>query len=226
MSRLRARILARERSQRDEHQEWRKAVKEQINLGGVLLTTIVGMALVLAALPAGAGPTLASPVGEEAQENTDPSGLRPPAWYDDPELGARWNRFTGRYIFERSCTSCHRWGPNYRSRAQWRAYFEQFPENHEPGVSRSYSDLTAMFRPADYVPSSTQRNDALLAFLLAEAPDSAGSEAERLAPYASLPQVGDMAPDFEIVDIEGHRHRVSEYRGEKQLVLVFSRAHW
>ena len=201
-------------------------MREQINLGGALLTAIFGMALVLAVFPAGTGPTLAAPAAGAALEDTDPTGLGPPAWYDDPELGAEWKRFTGRYIFERSCTSCHRWGPNYRSRAQWRAYLERFPENHEPRVSRTYSDLTAMFRPANYVPSPAQRNDTLMEFLLSEAPDSTGSEAERLAPYESLPKVGDVAPDFEIVDIEGHRHRVSEYRGEKQLVLVFSRAHW
>ncbi len=202
-------------------------MKAQINHAGILLTAMVGLAFALTLLPAGPGPTLVFSAGEEARVDTDPSGLEPPAWYDDAELGATWKRFTGRYIFERSCTSCHQWGPKYWSRTQWRAYLEHFPENHEPPVSRTYSDLTAMFRPANYVPSSAQRNDTLLEFLLSEAPDSTGSEAERQAPYASLlPQVGDLAPDFEIVDVEGHRHRVSDYREKKQLVLVFSRAHW
>jgi hypothetical protein len=77
-----------------------------------------------------------------------------------------------------------------------------------------------------YVPSKAQRADTLMEFLLSEAPDSTVSEAERQAPYESLPKVGDPAPDFEIVDVGGHRHRVSEYRGKKQLVLVFSRANW
>ncbi len=201
-------------------------MRPRINPGGVLLATIVGMVLVLAASPTGSGLALAFPAGEEAQEETDPTGFQPPAWYADPELGTTWKRFTGRYIFERTCTSCHRWGPSYWSRAQWQTYLEEFPGNHEPAVSRDYSDLTAMFRPAKYVPSEAQRNDTLREFLLSEAPDSTGSEEERLAPYESLPKVGDPAPDFEIVDIEGHRHRVSDYRGEKQLVLVFSRAHW
>ncbi len=199
-------------------------MKARIHPAGVLLTTIAGMGLVLVALQAGLALTLAVPSG--AQEETDPSGFQPPAWYDDPELGATWKRFTGRYIFERTCTSCHAWGPDYWSRAQWHEYLEGFPGNHEPPVSREYSDLTAMFRPANYVPNAAQLNDTLKEFLLSEAPESTGSAAARLAPYKSLPKVGDPAPDFEIVDIEGHRHRVSEYRGKKQLVLVFSRAHW
>lgn len=199
-------------------------MRPRIHRAGVLLTAVVGMVLILAAPPAGSCLTLAVPPG--AQEETDPSGFQPPAWYDDPELGATWKRFTGRYIFERTCTSCHAWGPEYWSRAQWQEYLERFPGNHEPPVSREYSDLTAMFRPANYVPNAAQLNDTLKEFLLSEAPESTGSAAARLAPYKSLPKVGDPAPDFEIVDIEGHRHRVSEYRGKKQLVLVFSRAHW
>ena len=59
-----------------------------------------------------------------------------------------------------------------------------------------------------------------------EGPASAGTREERLAAFDSLPKVGDIAPDFEIVDVEGRRRRVSQYRGRKQLVVVFSRAHW
>jgi len=188
------------------------------------VTIAIGMALVLAVAASGSGLTLAA--GEEARKETDPTGFQPPGWYDDPELTTTWKRFTGRYIYERTCTSCHRWGPSYWPRAQWQAYLEGFPDNHEPAVSRDYSDLTAMFQPANYVPSMAQRADTLMEFVLSEAPDSTGSEAERLAPYESLPKVGDPAPDFEIVDVGGHRHRVSEYRGKKQLVLVFSRANW
>ena len=190
----------------------------------VHVTIVIGMAVVLAVLPNASGLTLAA--ADEAQKETDPSGYQPPAWYDDPELGTTWKRFTGRYIFERTCTSCHQWGPNYWPRAQWQAYLDGFPKNHEPSVSQDYSDLTAMFRPANYVPSKAQRTDSLAEFLLSEAPDSTGSETKRLAPYESLPKVGDLAPDFEIVDVEGHRHRVSEYREKKQLALVFSRANW
>ena len=59
--------------------------------------------------------------------------------------------------------------------SRWQTYLEEFPGNHEPAVSRDYSDLTAMFRPAKYVPSEAQRNDTLREFLLSEAPDSTGS---------------------------------------------------
>ncbi len=201
-------------------------MKPRIHPAGVLLIAVIGMVLVLAVAPGSSGLTLAAAAGEEAKEEKDPSGFQPPAWYSDPELGTTWTRFTGRYIFELTCTSCHTWGPDYWSRDQWQAYLGGFPGNHEPAVSRDYADLTAMFRPANYVPNATQLDDSLKEFLLSEAPESTGSEVERLAPYKSLPKVGDPAPDFEIVDIEGHRHRISEYRGNKQLVLVFSRAHW
>lgn len=183
----------------------------------ILVMIAIGLTLVV-------GMSLAA--GEEVQEETDPSGYQPPAWYDDPELGVTWKRFTGRYIFERACTSCHQWGPNYWTSTKWKTYMNEFPENHEPPISKEYSDLTAMFRPATYVPNSNQRADTLKEFLLSEATDDGVDEAERLVPYASLPQVGDPAPDFEIVDVGGHRHRVSEYQGKQQLVLIFSRANW
>jgi hypothetical protein len=172
------------------------------------------------------GLVLTSLIAVRAAEETDPSGLRPPAWYEDSELGEKWNQLTGRYIFERSCTSCHKWGPDHWSRPDWETYLEGFPGNHEPDVAKAYSDLTAMFQPVKMVPNAAQRTSTLREFLLASAPDSTPPESERIAPYESLPKVGDSAPDFEIVDTEGHRHRVSEYKGKEQLVLVFSRAHW
>jgi len=84
-------------------------LRSPIHLLGVVVTLAFGMALVLAA-----------PV------ETDPTGFQPPAWYDDPELGVTWKRFTGRYIFERTCTSCHRWGPSYWPRDQWQTVIGQF----------------------------------------------------------------------------------------------------
>ena len=83
-----------------------------------------------------------------------------------------------------------------------------------------------MFQPVNYVPNADQLNTTLREFLLASSPDSALPESERMATYESLPKVGDIAPDFEIVDSEGHLHRISEYQGKEQLVLVFSRANW
>jgi hypothetical protein len=172
--------------------------------------------------------TLALAISIQAgtKEEKDPSGLRPPAWYTDAEIGASWNHFTGRYIFEKSCTSCHSWGPGYQTRSKWKAYLQDFPENHEPDVTKAYADLTGMFPPANYVPNAAQRKNTLEKFLLQAAPESDLPQAQRMASFESLPKVGDQAPDFEIVDVEGHRHKVSEYRGKKQLALVFSRAHW
>jgi len=39
-------------------------------------------------------------------------------------------------------------------------------------------------------------------------------------------QVGDVAPDFELLDEEGKPTRLSSFRGRKNVVLVFYRGHW
>lgn len=39
-------------------------------------------------------------------------------------------------------------------------------------------------------------------------------------------QTGDQAPDFAAPGIDGEPVRLSSYLGEKNVVLVFSRAHW
>lgn len=36
-------------------------------------------------------------------------------------------------------------------------------------------------------------------------------------------KIGDMAPEFEITDSEGRKVKLSEYRGKKNVVLVFNR---
>lgn len=36
--------------------------------------------------------------------------------------------------------------------------------------------------------------------------------------------IGDEAPDFELADAQGKRHRLSDYRGEKLVVLEFFRS--
>ena len=161
-----------------------------------------------------------------AEESLDPTGLPGPAWYTDPETAAVWKRLTGEYIYQRSCTSCHTWGPNRLTRAEWDEYLHGFPGNHEPDVGDTYEDLTAQFQPADSVPSRSQQHEALRAFLLEAAPSAPVPEGDRDAVYEGFPAVGDPAPDFEIVDIEGHRHSLADYRGRKRLIVVFSRAHW
>lgn len=39
-------------------------------------------------------------------------------------------------------------------------------------------------------------------------------------------QVGDLAPDFSLVSLEGPVLTLSDFRGEKNVVLVFYRGHW
>lgn len=38
--------------------------------------------------------------------------------------------------------------------------------------------------------------------------------------------VGDVAPDFRLAKLDGEVVRLSDYRGGKGVVLVFSRGHW
>ena len=40
---------------------------------------------------------------------------------------------------------------------------------------------------------------------------------------ADTPQVGDAAPDFSLVDTSGKTQRLSDYRGDKPVVLIFNR---
>ena len=40
-------------------------------------------------------------------------------------------------------------------------------------------------------------------------------------PQARAPAVGDEAPDFELVDQEGEKVRLSSFRGRKKVVLAF-----
>ena len=152
----------------------------------------------------------------------DASGLPVPAWQTDRALAAEWRELTGRFIYQRACTSCHTWGPDHLDRERWDSYLSKFPDNHEPDVQKEYGDLTAQFTPGRMVPDMDQRADALTAFLLS----SHGSEFAGAEPWDGFPKVGEPAPDFEIVDLEGRKHSLESYRGRKRLVLVFSRAHW
>ena len=119
---------------------------------------------------------LSAPAALSQEPALDPSGLPAPAWYSDKELGLKWERLTGKYIFQRSCTECHSWGPQKFTRAEWSEYLESFPGNHAPPVSSTYSDLTALFTPAAYVPDARQLNAALSEFLLHSAAASPVAE--------------------------------------------------
>lgn len=39
-------------------------------------------------------------------------------------------------------------------------------------------------------------------------------------------KVGDLAPNFELLNQEGKKVSLKEFRGKKSVVLAFSRAHW
>ena len=64
----------------------------------------------------------------------DASGLPVPAWQTDRALAAEWRELTGRFIYQRACTSCHGWGPDHLDRESWDSYLSEFPDNHEPDV--------------------------------------------------------------------------------------------
>jgi hypothetical protein len=162
------------------------------------------------------------PVVAAEEPVLDASGLPAPAWQIDPQLAEKWRALTGKYIYQAACTTCHAWGPDHLDRNAWQSYLAEFPDVHEPDVRKEYADLTAQFTPGRMVPNLDQRTDALATFLLSDR-DPEQSDQE---PWDGFPQVGDPAPDFEIVDLAGRRHNLADYRGKSKLVLVFSRAHW
>lgn len=184
----------------------------QFNLGGKARA-------ILAVVVAG---FVASGVSAATEPVLDASGLPVPAWQTDPALATEWRELTGRYIFQRACTSCHSWGPDHFDRESWDIYLSEFPDNHEPDVKKEYGDLTAQFSPGKMVPNMDQRTDALTTFLLS----SRVSDSSDAEPWDGFPKVGEVAPDFEIVDLAGMKHSLETYRGKKRLVLVFSRAQW
>jgi peroxiredoxin len=44
--------------------------------------------------------------------------------------------------------------------------------------------------------------------------------------YIERVKVGDVAPDFTLENIDGNRIALSEFRGKKNVVLLFYRGHW
>ena len=41
----------------------------------------------------------------------------------------------------------------------------------------------------------------------------------------SSPEVGDLAPDFSVVDVSGNEVRLSDFKGKKKVVLIFYAQH-
>ncbi len=150
----------------------------------------------------------------------------PAAWQrGDAGLATKWELLTGKFIYQRACTSCHTWGPAYWPRSRWEAYLKAFPGEHQPDVVERYKDLTAMFDAGKMVPTLKPEGDALTKFIMAAAP-SGEAPAERLKPFEGFPEVGKAAPDFSITDVRGRAFSLAQLKDKKAFVLVFSRAHW
>jgi len=148
------------------------------------------------------------------------------AWQADEELGRRWQEITGRFIFQRSCLSCHRAGPVSYTRSVWKQTLSDFPdEGHQVLLTAEYDDLTAAFSYGKMMPDGRARAQALESFVMSRAPTDASDIKDE--PVDLLPQVGQRAPDFSILDSEGVRRSLGDYiRDQRALILVFSRAHW
>jgi len=152
------------------------------------------------------------------------------AWQMDDKLGEKWQELTGRFIFQRSCLSCHTRGPAAYARTKWQETLGTFPDDtHNDLLPEEYRDLTAMFSYGSMMPNDQSRTQALRTFLQRHAPATAAEESapDSLRSVDLLPQVGDEAPPFSIVDVDGVTHDLDVYaqKGES-LILVFSRAHW
>jgi peroxiredoxin len=50
---------------------------------------------------------------------------------------------------------------------------------------------------------------------------SFGQESQEPVNFASVAQVGTQAPDFTLVDLDGRKVSLSDYRGRKHVVLEF-----
>lgn len=188
-------------------------------------SSLVAMLLVvLAAPPAGAQQKANRPPNKKTKKRVE---IPPPAWQrGDRALAAKAARTAGRHIFQRACTSCHAWGPEYFSRDEWKEYLQGFPDNHDPDVRKEYAGMAAMFAAGKGIPAGQQRVKVIESFLVSAAPTTRPAAARRERPFDGLPQVGLSAPDFSITDVTGRKISLKQLKGKKHLVLVFSRAHW
>jgi hypothetical protein len=161
-----------------------------------------------------------------AQAKNAPA-IPPPAWQgNDPVLAAKYEQLTGKYIYHIACTSCHSWGPDFWPREKWGVYLKDFPGNHEPDVHKLYADLAATMDIGKSMPSRQQQRESLASFILAAAPDKELPPVVRERPFRPFPEVGQAAPDFSIADLEGREIRLADFKDQRALVLIFSRAHW
>ena len=152
------------------------------------------------------------------------------AWQMDEKFELKWQEITGRFIFQRACLGCHEQGPAAFTRAEWKQKLEGFPdEEHDELLPEEFEDLTAMFSYGRMMANNQARYQSLETFLLKHAPEKRVAEpGEDLKDAVDLlPIVGQVAPDFSIVDTQGKKHTLKSYIQNKEaLILVFSRAHW
>ena len=67
----------------------------------------------------------------------------------------------------------------------------------------------------------------LFIFWAAQAASLGPLDGQGLSPYdLDRVQVGQMAPDFRLLDEQESVHQLSQYRGKKNIVLVVYRGHW
>jgi hypothetical protein len=86
------------------------------------------------------------------------------------------------------------------------------------------ADASSVAEPADSAPSASPSGCASATIGsrgLAEDRDSTREREE--APMPTTPQVGRRARDFTLTDTRGEKIRLSDYRGEKNVLLVFNR---
>lgn len=147
------------------------------------------------------------------------------AWQADEKLGDKWTVLTGRFIFQRTCLDCHQEGPSTFTRDEWEKNLQGFPGRMHPQLPKFYSDLTAAFGYGRMVPKGSDRLEAVTQFLLQTAPKAQDPDRD-FEEVDLFPSVGKVAPDFEIQDSKGSTFQLKSLKGKKNLVLVFSRAHW
>lgn len=152
------------------------------------------------------------------------------AWQLDEGLGKKWEEVTGRFIFQRTCLSCHDQGPAACSKSEWTEKLKDFPDEvHAELLPKEFGDLTAMFSYGHMMASDLARYQSLQAFLLSAAPDRVmvESQEESKDTVDLFPAIGQAAPEFSIVDTDGEAHTLTGYiQDNKALILVLSRAHW
>jgi len=176
-----------------------------------------------------AGPFALAEDAQDAKKLIDQKFAGKAAWQVDEKLGEKWQEITGRFIFQRTCLSCHTQGPASYPKPEWEKILQDFPDERHVGLlPQEFGDLTAMFSYGRMVANDQARYRALKTFLLKYAPEKKDVKPGRDPRDAIdlFPLVGQNAPDFSIVDINGKKHSLKTYiQNQEPLILVFSRAH-